>query len=242
MGKIVMKTAVVVFPGSNCDRDVQRAVSESLNTAVDMVWHENDNFASGTDLVVLPGGFSYGDYLRSGAMAARSPIIKAVREHADRGGLVLGICNGFQILTETKMLPGALLPNTSLTFICRRCHVRVERTDNKFTAGLKEGDVMQFPIAHHEGLFFLPDDELKKLEEAGRVVFRYADPKTGRAGAEYAPNGALNGIAGICSEKGNILGLMPHPERATIPHLNGGTDGIRFWNSIAGAFKERGAC
>ena len=237
-----MKTAVVVFPGSNCDRDVQRAVSESMQAAVDMVWHEEENFSRQPDLVILPGGFSYGDYLRSGAMAARSPIIKAVREHADRGGLVLGICNGFQILTETKMLPGALLPNTSLTFICRRCHVRVERTDNKFTSGLKEGEVMQFPIAHHEGLFFLPDDDLKKLEDAGRVVFRYADPKTGRAGSEYAPNGALNGIAGICSRNGNILGLMPHPERATIAHLNGGTDGIRFWDSIAKAFKERGAC
>jgi phosphoribosylformylglycinamidine synthase len=152
-----MKTAVVVFPGSNCDRDVQRAVSESMKTAVDMVWHEEENFSRQPDLVILPGGFSYGDYLRSGAMAARSPIIKAVKEHADRGGLVLGICNGFQILTETKMLPGALLPNTSLTFICSRCWVRVEQTDNKFTSGLKKGDVLQFPIAHHEGLFFLPD-------------------------------------------------------------------------------------
>ncbi len=236
-----MKTAVVVFPGSNCDRDVQRAVSESLNTAVEMVWHEERGFATDPDLVVLPGGFSYGDYLRSGAMAARSPIISAVKEHAGNGGLVLGICNGFQILTETKMLPGALLPNTSLTFICRKCHVRVEQTNNRFTAGLKKGEVMQFPIAHHEGLFFLPEDELKELEEKGRVVFRYADPETGSAGAEYAPNGALNGIAGICSENGNILGLMPHPERATIPHLNGGTDGIRFWDSIAKAFKERGA-
>lgn len=237
-----MKTAVVVFPGSNCDRDVQRAVSESMKTAVDMVWHEEENFSGQPDLVILPGGFSYGDYLRSGAMAARSPIIKAVKEHAAGGGLVLGICNGFQILTETKMLPGALLPNTSLTFICSRCYVRVEQTDNKFTSGLNKGEVLQFPIAHHEGLFFLPDNELKKLEDAGRVVFRYADPDSGKAGAEYAPNGALNGIAGICSEKGNILGLMPHPERATIPHLNGGTDGIRFWDSIAKAFKERGAC
>lgn len=237
-----MKTAVVVFPGSNCDRDVQRAVSESMKTAVDMVWHEEENFSIQPDLIVLPGGFSYGDYLRSGAMAARSPIIKAVKEHAARGGLVLGICNGFQILTETKMLPGALLPNTTLTFICRRCYVRVEQTDNKFTAGLTKGDVFQFPIAHHEGLFFLPENEMKKLEDSGRVVFRYADPDTGKAGAEYAPNGALNGIAGICNEGGNILGLMPHPERATVPHLNGGIDGIRFWDSIAKAFKERGAC
>lgn len=237
-----MKTAVVVFPGSNCDRDVQRAVSESTKTTVDMVWHEEENFSRQPDLVILPGGYSYGDYLRSGAMAARSPIIKAVKEHATRGGLVLGICNGFQILTETKMLPGALLPNPSLKFICSKCFIRVEQSDNKFTSNLKKGEVLQFPIAHNEGLFFLPEDELKELENSGRVVFRYAEPKTGKAGTEYAPNGALNGIAGICSKKGNILGLMPHPERATIPHLNGGIDGIRFWNSIAKAFTERGAC
>lgn len=237
-----MKAAVIVFPGSNCDRDVERAIKESLKIKVDMVWHEKESFDEQPDLVVLPGGFSYGDYLRSGAMAARSPIIKAVREHADRGGLLLGICNGFQILTETKMLPGALLPNTSLTFICRKCYVRVEQTDNKFTSGLKKKEVLQFPIAHHEGLFFLPNDELKKLEDSGRVVFRYADPKTGNASVEFAPNGALNGIAGICNEKGNVLGLMPHPERATIAHLNGGTDGNRFWDSIARTFRERGVC
>ena len=237
-----MKAAVIVFPGSNCDRDVERAIRESLKIKVDMVWHEKERFDGQPDLVVLPGGFSYGDYLRSGAMAARSPIIKAVREHADRGGLLLGICNGFQILTETKMLPGALLTNASLTFICRKCYVRVEQTDNKFTSGLKKKEVLQFPIAHHEGLFFLPNDELKKLEDSGRVVFRYADLETGNAGVEFAPNGALNGIAGICNEKGNVLGLMPHPERATIAHLNGGTDGNRFWDSIARTFRERGIC
>lgn len=236
-----MKTSVVVFPGSNCDRDVARAVSETLGSAVEMVWHEESGFGGSPDLVILPGGFSYGDYLRSGAIAAQSPIIKAVREHAEQGGLLLGICNGFQILTETKLLPGALLPNTSLTFICKLCHIRVEQTDNPFTRGLKKGEVVQYPIAHHEGLFFLPDNELEELERAGRVVFRYADPATGAAGAEYAPNGALNGIAGICSERGNVLGLMPHPERATLAHLNGGTDGARFWKSIEETFRERGA-
>lgn len=235
-----MKTAVVVFPGSNCDRDVQRAISETFKTHVDMVWHEERKFSDAPDLVVLPGGFSYGDYLRSGAMAARSPIIDAVRKHAAQGRLLLGICNGFQVLTETKMLPGALLPNNSLTFICRKCHIRVEQTSNRFTSGLNVGDVLQFPIAHHEGLFFLPPKELKELEDAGRVVFRYADPMSGKAGADYAPNGALNGIAGICNQQGNILGLMPHPERATVAHLNGGTDGVLFWNSIARAFIERG--
>lgn len=193
-----MRTAVVVFPGSNCDRDVQRAVAETLKTPVDMVWHEEREFASQPDLVILPGGFSYGDYLRSGAMAARSPIIEAVRRHAEAGKLLLGICNGFQVLTETKLLPGALLANTSTTFLCKKCWMRVERTDNRFTSGFKKGDIVQYPIAHHEGLYFLPDKELRELEESGRVVFRYADPQTGEAGAEYAPNGALNGIAGIC--------------------------------------------
>ena len=236
-----MRTAVVVFPGSNCDRDVQRAVAETLKTPVDMVWHEEREFASQPDLVILPGGFSYGDYLRSGAMAARSPIIEAVRRHAEAGKLLLGICNGFQVLTETKLLPGALLANTSTTFLCKKCWMRVERTDNRFTSGFKTGDIVQYPIAHHEGLYFLPDKELRELEESGRVVFRYADPQTGEAGAEYAPNGALNGIAGICNKEGNILGLMPHPERATIAHLNGGSDGGDFWRSIAQDFAKRGA-
>lgn len=236
-----MRTAVVVFPGSNCDRDVARAVAETLKSPVEMVWHEEESFACSPDLVILPGGFSYGDYLRSGAMAARSPIIGAVHGHAERGGLTLGICNGFQILTETKLLPGVLLPNTSLTFICKPCHIRVEQTDNPFTGGLKKGEVVQYPIAHHEGLFFLPPKELAELERDDRVVFRYADPATGEAGAEYAPNGALNGIAGICNKRGNVLGLMPHPERATLAHLNGGTDGARLWRSIERAFAERGA-
>lgn len=236
-----MKTAVVIFPGSNCDRDVARAISETINSSVEMVWHEETGFPGQPDLVVLPGGFSYGDYLRAGAMAAQSPIIGAVRRHAKGGGLLLGICNGFQILTETKLLPGALLPNTSLTFICKPCHIRIEQTDNQFTAGLKKGGVVQYPIAHHEGLYFLPPEELGKLEKANRVVFRYADPVTKESGARYAPNGALNGIAGICNERGNVLGLMPHPERATLPHLNGGTDGALLWRSIEKAFAERSA-
>ena len=235
-----MKTSVVVFPGSNCDRDVQRAVSETLDTKVDMVWHEETDFPGTPDLVILPGGFSYGDYLRSGAMAARSPIMKAVRKHAESGRMLLGICNGFQVLTEAHLLPGALLPNTSLTFICRKCYVRVEETNNMFTSAYSKGDILQFPIAHHEGLYFLPKDELKALEDDGLVVLRYADPATGEAGAEYAPNGALNGIAGICNKEGNILGLMPHPERATVSHLCGGSDGASFWKSIAKAFAERG--
>ena len=236
-----MKTAGVVFPGSNCDRDVQRAVSETLKSPVEMVWHEERSFASEPDLVILPGGFSYGDYLRSGAMAACSPIIEAVRRHAESGKRLLGICNGFQVLTETRLLPGALLANTSTTFICRKCWLRVEQTNNRFTSGLKKGAIVQYPIAHHEGLFFLPKDDLAELEKEGRVVFRYADPASGEAGEKFAPNGALNGIAGICNKEGNILGLMPHPERATVSHLNGGSDGGAFWLSIAQDFAERGA-
>lgn len=236
-----MKVSVVVFPGSNCDRDVARAVSETLEASVEMVWHEEKDFSCSPDMVILPGGFSYGDYLRSGAMAAQSPIIGAVKRHATEGGLLLGICNGFQILTETNILPGALLANTSLTFICKPCHIKVEQTDNCFTKYLNMGAVYQYPIAHHEGHFFLPPEKLEELERTGRVVFRYANPVSGKSGAEYAPNGALGGIAGICNERGNVLGLMPHPERASIAHLNGGTDGAFFWRSIGRAFKERGA-
>ena len=237
-----MKTAVVVFPGSNCDRDVQRAISESLESHVEMIWHEETDIPDDTDLVVLPGGFSYGDYLRSGAMASCSPIIGAIKKHASKGKLLLGICNGFQVLTETGLLPGALLANTSTTFICSPCYIRVETTNNSFTANLIKDEILQFPIAHHEGLYFLPPKELEELEKSGCVVFRYADPKTGKAGQEFAPNGAENGIAGICNKQGNILGLMPHPERATIKHLNGGTDGVKFWQSIAKTFTERGTC
>lgn len=236
-----MRTAVVVFPGSNCDMDVRRAVSETLHCPVDMVWHEERKFPCSPDLVILPGGFSYGDYLRSGAMAARSPIIDAVRAHAEAGGMVLGICNGFQVLTETGMLPGALIVNTSTMFICRKSYIRVEQTNNLFTSGLVKGSVVQYPIAHREGLYFLPPDELEELERAEQVVFRYADPKTGKAGAEYAPNGALNGIAGICNKAGNILGLMPHPERATFEHLGCGVDGQDFWLSIARGFATKEA-
>lgn len=234
-----MRAAIVVFPGSNCDRDVKRAVEETMHAETELVWHEETSFPNDPDLVILPGGFSYGDYLRSGAMAARSPIMAAVKEHAAKGRLLLGICNGFQILTEAHLLPGALLTNTSLTFICHEGYLRVENTDNCFTSEYKKGDLVQFPIAHHEGLFFLTDKELKELEDNGQVVFRYADHTTGEAGAEYAPNGSLNGIAGICNKEGNILGLMPHPERATCPHLNGGSDGIAFWKSIEAAFNKR---
>ncbi|MDR1482283.1 MAG: phosphoribosylformylglycinamidine synthase subunit PurQ [Synergistaceae bacterium] len=231
-----MRTAIVVFPGSNCDRDAREAILDMGLGSVDMVWHDEDVFPEPPDLVILPGGFSYGDYLRSGALAARARIMKAVREHAMSGGLTLGICNGFQVLTETRLLPGALLPNSNLRFICGPCYLRVERNNTPFTRSFPDRQIVQFPIAHHEGLYFLPPDELEELEERHQVVFRYADPETREAGAEYSPNGALNGIAGIISREGNVLGLMPHPERATLKNLIRGTDGRGVWQSLGEHF------
>lgn len=235
-----MRSALVIFPGSNCDNDVANAIADMEMGSIDLVWHDEEDFLTPPDLVVIPGGFSYGDYLRTGALAAKSPLMKAVRRHAERGGLVAGICNGFQILTEARLLPGALLTNRNLRFICREAYVRVERTDTPFTRAFTQGEVVQFPIAHHEGLFFLPPDELEKLEKENRVIFRYANPETLEAGEEYAPNGSLNGIAGIINERGNVLGLMPHPERATLRGLIGGTDGRKFWASIMTWAKNAG--
>lgn len=227
-----MRSAVVVFPGSNCDKDVELALLDTGLGPVDMVWHDEELLPGRPELVVLPGGFSYGDYLRSGALASKSRIMNAVCEHARGGGLLLGICNGFQILTEAGLLPGALLPNTNLRFICKPAYLRVERNNTPFTGSFREQQIVQFPIAHHEGLYFLPPDELEELEENNQVVFRYADPQTREAGQAYAPNGALNGIAGIISREGNVFGLMPHPERSTLKNLIRGTDGRYFWQSL----------
>lgn len=236
-----MRSALVIFPGSNCDNDVASAIADMGMGPVDLVWHDEKDFPSPPDLVMVPGGFSYGDYLRPGALAAKSPLMGAVREHAERGRLVAGICNGFQILTEARLLPGALLPNRNLRFICGKSCVRVERNDTPFTCKFAKGEIAQFPIAHHEGLFFLPPGELEKIEKENRVIFRYADPLTGEAGEEHAPNGALNGIAGIVSERGNVLGIMPHPERATLRGVIGGTDGRKFWESIM-SWAENAGC
>ncbi|WP_198471575.1 phosphoribosylformylglycinamidine synthase subunit PurQ [Acetomicrobium sp. S15 = DSM 107314] len=234
-----MKVAVVVFPGSNCDADVAHAVEVTIGASVEMVWHASESLPAGTDLVILPGGFSYGDYLRCGAMAARSSIMKGVKRFASSGGLVLGICNGFQILTEAKMLRGVFLPNRTLSFICRPCTLRVERDDTPFTLRYKIGQVVHFPIAHHEGLYYLDKDELDALEKRRQVVFRYATP-TGEATDEANPNGALNNIAGMVNEGGNVLGLIPHPERASEPVL-GSVDGALMWQSISEWIKGGGA-
>ncbi|MGB0352652.1 MAG: phosphoribosylformylglycinamidine synthase subunit PurQ [Paracoccaceae bacterium] len=218
-----MKAAVLVFPGSNCDRDLKRAF-EQAGFSVDMVWHKDTKLPEGVDLVGVPGGFSYGDYLRCGAIAAQSPISGALKSHADRGGYVFGVCNGFQILTETKLLPGALLQNMSTRYICKTVGLRVENTQSAFTTAYEQGAVIEVPIAHHEGNYQADSETLARLNGEGRVAFRYVEN----------PNGAVEDIAGILSENRRVLGMMPHPERACEP-LHGGTDGAGVFAGMAQA-------
>ncbi|MBM3580593.1 MAG: phosphoribosylformylglycinamidine synthase subunit PurQ [Alphaproteobacteria bacterium] len=217
-----MRAAVIVFPGSNCDRDVQVALAQSMGREPAMVWHRETELPR-VDLIVLPGGFSYGDYLRSGAMAARSPVMREVIARAEKGVPVLGICNGFQVLTETGLLPGALMRNAGLKFICRDVWLKVETADSVFTGGYARDQVIRIPVAHADGNYFADAETLKRLEAEGRIAFRYCDDR-GRVTAEANINGSLGNIAGILSEKRNVLGLMPHPERLADPEL-GGTDG-----------------
>lgn len=223
------EAAVIVFPGSNCDRDAQTTLKHISGNEPKMVWHADTELPK-VDLIVVPGGFSYGDYLRSGAMAAHSPIMQEVKKHAERGAMVLGICNGFQILTETGLLPGTLLRNASLKFICRPVDLRVETADSPFTKGYKQGQVVNFPVAHHDGNYFADTATLDRLEGEGRVAFRYATQK-GEVVSEANPNGSQRNIAGILNEKKNVLGLMPHPERHADP-LTGGTDGRTMFESL----------
>lgn len=222
-----VRVAVVRFPGSNCDEDTVFALA-SLGAVVTRVWH-TDTELGRVDLVVLPGGFSYGDYLRSGAMAALSPVMSAVERFADGGGLVLGICNGFQLLCEARLLPGALTRNTGLHFVCDRVGVRVEQA-SAFTALCTPGEVLTLPVAHGEGRFVADDAVLGRLEREGRVLFRYCTP-AGEVTDAANPNGSLNSIAGITNERGNVCGLMPHPERAVDPLL-GGVDGQKVFASV----------
>lgn len=226
-----LRVAVVRFPGSNCDEDTCFALG-GLGAEVRRVWH-TDTDLSGIDSVVLPGGFSYGDYLRSGAMAAHSPVMGEVARFAARGGLVLGICNGFQLLTEARLLPGALARNTGLHFVCRRVHVRVERSDTPFTAAYRAGQTLFLPVAHGEGRFVADAETLARLEGQGRVLFRYATA-SGEVTQGANPNGSLNNIAGIINARGNVLGLMPHPERAVEPLL-GSADGAGLFHSLFSA-------
>jgi len=226
-----VKFAVLRFPGSNCDQDAYFAALNVLRQPVEYVWHESTDLA-GADCVIIPGGFSYGDYLRCGAVAALSPVMGAVRRFAASGGLVIGICNGFQILCESGLLPGVLLRNRGLRFICRHVHLRLENSATPFTRAGREGDVLRIPIAHGEGNYFADEAKLRELEEAGRVILRYCGPG-GEVEDRHNPNGAANNIAGIVNREGNVAGMMPHPERACEPLL-GSEDGLVILNSILG--------
>jgi phosphoribosylformylglycinamidine synthase I len=230
-----MRASVIVFPGSNCDRDVKVALETVAGRPVRMVWH-GDAAVPPSDLIILPGGFSYGDYLRCGAMAAHSPIMRDVVSQAKAGVPVLGICNGFQILCEAGLLPGALMRNASLRFICRDVWLRVERSDTLFTNRYGKGDVIRVPIAHHDGNYYADEETLARLRGEGLIVFRYAT-KDGKIVREANPNGAQNNIAGIIDQKGRILGLMPHPERAADAAL-GGTDGRQMFESLVAGLAE----
>jgi phosphoribosylformylglycinamidine synthase len=230
-----MTFAVVVFPGSNCDHDAYHAAKHVLGQQARFVWHKETSLGD-ADVVILPGGFSHGDYLRTGAIARFSPVMAAVKAFADSGRPVIGICNGFQILLECGLLPGAMLRNRDLKFHCEHVHVRVERTDTPFTADCSAGQVLKLPIAHGEGNYFAPPETIDQLEKQNRVVFRYCTP-AGEVTDAANPNGSLNGIAGICSEKRNVVGLMPHPERACELSV-GSSDGLVMFESVVHALSR----
>jgi phosphoribosylformylglycinamidine synthase subunit PurQ / glutaminase len=225
-----MKFAIIVFPGSNCDHDAHHAAQDVLGQQAECIWHK-DTSLNGADVVILPGGFAHGDYLRTGAMARFSPIMTAVRDFAGRGGPVVGICNGFQVLLEAGLLPGAMLRNRSLKYQCEFVHVRVEQTDTPFTCAASPAQVLSIPIGHGEGNYFAPPDLLKSIEANRQVVLRYADA-SGRVGDDSNPNGSVNGIAAVCNEQRNVVGMMPHPERACEAILGGGTDGLILLESV----------
>jgi phosphoribosylformylglycinamidine synthase len=216
-----LKTAVIVFPGSNCDRDLAVALEQVTGTRPAMVWHAETELPDGVGLVAVPGGFSYGDYLRSGAIAARSPVMRAIMDAAGRGLPVLGVCNGFQVLTEAGLLPGALIRNAGLNFVCRDVPLTVENAQSAFTSGYRAGEAITLPVAHHDGNYVADAETLARLEGEGRVAFRYAAPV----------NGSANHIAGILNDAGNVLGMMPHPERRIEP-AHGGDDGRRLFQGL----------
>lgn len=216
-----MRAAVIQFPGSNCDRDMAVAIRDITGADTSLVWHRESELPTGLDLIAIPGGFSYGDYLRSGAMAARSPVMQAVIAAAGRGVPVLGVCNGFQILTEAGLLPGALMRNAGIRFVCRTVGLTVENSQSIFTSGYSVGEKIHIPVAHHDGNFFADDTTLDRLEGEGRVAFRYAEPV----------NGSARNIAGVLNDAGNVLGMMPHPERM-IEAMQGGSDGRRLFEGL----------
>jgi phosphoribosylformylglycinamidine synthase I len=227
-----MKFGVVVFPGSNCDHDAFYAVSKILHKPVEFIWHQSLDLAS-CDVVILPGGFSYGDYLRTGAIARFSPVMKAVERFANSGGMVLGICNGFQILCEAGLLPGAMMRNSGLRFICRHVYVRVEQTDTPFTCAAQQGQILKIPIAHSDGNYTVDEATLAELEKNRQILFRYTTPD-GCDDATGNPNGSMNNIAGICNLERNVAGLMPHPERAVESALDS-ADGLVIFQSMVEA-------
>jgi phosphoribosylformylglycinamidine synthase len=231
-----MKFGVLVFPGSNCDHDTYNVIAEVAKQPVTFLWHDSEDL-QGVDAVLVPGGFAYGDYLRTGAIARFSPVMQSVKRFAAAGGLVLGICNGFQILTESGLLPGALMRNAGLKYICKQVHLRVETTDSPFTNLLSKGDVLQMPIGHMEGNYFCSPEELQKLESQDRIAFRYATP-AGAITPEANPNGSLSNIAGILSEGRNVLGMMPHPDRSS-EKLLGSSDGWKVFASMVEVLAAR---
>jgi phosphoribosylformylglycinamidine synthase subunit PurQ / glutaminase len=224
-----MKFGVLVFPGSNCDHDTYNVIAEIAHQPVTFLWHDTEDL-QGVDAVLVPGGFAYGDYLRTGAIARFSPVMQAVKKFADQGGLVLGICNGFQILTEAGLLPGALMRNAGLKYICKQVHLRVETTDSAFMNQLTKGEVLQIPIGHMEGNYFCTPEDLQRLKSDDRIAFRYTTPK-GEVTQEANPNGSLENIAGILNEKRNVLGMMPHPDRSS-ESLLGSADGWKIFASM----------
>ena len=235
------KIGVVVFPGSNCDHDALHAISEILHLPAESIWHQSQDL-SGFEAVILPGGFSYGDYLRTGAIARFSPVMKAVSGFARSGGLVLGVCNGFQILLEAGLLPGAMMRNKRLRFLCRQVHVRVENTDTPFTCAARPGQILKMPIAHMEGNYFCDAAALAELERNKQIVFRYVHPDGRDAGPDdfdANPNGALAAIAGLCNRERNVVGLMPHPERAVESPL-GSADGLVILRSMVESLSREG--
>ena len=223
------KFGVVVFPGSNCDHDAYHALRSDLGQEVNFLWHKQASL-EGSDVVILPGGFSYGDYLRCGAIARFSPIMKEIVAFSRKGGIVVGICNGFQILCEAGLLPGALLRNAGLTFVCRTVHLLVESSSSRFTSLCRQGEILSIPIAHGEGNYVADDDAIRRMEDRGQVLFRYCDAE-GNVTPEANPNGSLNNIAGVCNARRNVVGLMPHPEHA-VERLLGCDDGLKLFRSV----------
>jgi phosphoribosylformylglycinamidine synthase I len=231
-----MKFGVLVFPGSNCDHDTFNVIAEIARQPVTFLWHDSEDLQS-VDAVLVPGGFAYGDYLRTGAIARFSPVMQSVQRFASKGGLVLGICNGFQILTEAGLLPGALMRNAGLKYICRQVHLRVETSNSAFTNALTKGEVLEIPVGHMEGNYFCTPEELRRLEAEDRIAFRYSTA-SGEITREANPNGSLSNIAGILNEGRNVLGMMPHPDRSS-EQLLGSSDGWKIFASMVEALARR---